>query len=57
MFAATHHSTEDLLQVLVFLLLLACLGGAAYLVYLKNLSARACCWPSRSSCTSCSCSR
>jgi hypothetical protein len=36
MFAATHHSTEDLLQVLVFLLIFACLGGAAYLVYLKN---------------------
>jgi uncharacterized membrane protein YoaK (UPF0700 family) len=36
MFAATHHSTEDLLQVLVFLLILACLGGAACLVYLKN---------------------
>jgi hypothetical protein len=36
MFAATHHSTDELITVLGLVLVFACLGGAAYLAYLSN---------------------
>jgi hypothetical protein len=36
MFAATHHSADELITVLGLVLVFACLGGAAYLAYLSN---------------------
>lgn len=34
--SVNHHSTDDLLTVLGVILVLACLGGAAYMAYVRN---------------------
>lgn len=37
MLAVNHHSTADLIEVLAIILVFACLAGAGYLAYLRNV--------------------